>query len=205
MKSIDEIILATTNNISDNVLIEEAARLEIRSFRGKEENVMDRVIRAGDFLGADVIVEITGDCPIIDPNIIQRSISIFESYKYDYVANVLAPSYPDGMATQVLFLGTLKKSYMMTNERLDREHVTLHIRNNPEIFSQFNMQAPSNMFWPGLGLTLDEELDYYLIKNIIEHFGEANNLFGCDEVISYLKGNPELIEINKTVVRKGNT
>ena len=66
------------------------------------------------------------------------------------------------------------------------------------------MVASEDLYWPELGLTLDEQDDYLLIKNIIEHFGSSNSNFSCTEILKYLKENPELIEINKTVKRKGN-
>jgi len=82
--------------------------------------------------------------------------------------------------------------------------VTLHIRNNPEIFTHYNMIAPSKIRRPELGLTLDEIKDYELIKKIIEHFGDKNILFNCFEVINFIENNPELLFINNTVKRKGN-
>ena len=202
---IDEIVLATTVNIQDDSLVEEAKRLDISFYRGDEDNVMKRVIDAGDSANAEVLVEITGDCPIIDPSIIRQSIEIFISNRYDYVSNAQIRSYPDGMDTQVFLLDSLKKSYSMTSSPIDYEHVSLHIRNNPDIFSHFDMQAPKNLHWPELGLTLDEDKDFILIKNIIEHFGNKNSNFTCSDAIRYLKDNPSLVEINKSVDRKDNT
>jgi len=164
---IDEIVLATTTNSPDDLLVKEADKLGIKIHRGDENNVMKRVIEAGESVKADVIVEITGDCPIIDPKIIEESINIFKSNSYDYVSNALIRTYPDGMDTQVFLLSTLKNSYSMTNSEKDYEHVTLHIRNNPEIFTHYNMIAPSKIRRPELGLTLDEIKDYELIKKII--------------------------------------
>tara|TARA_Y100001968_G_C19442894_1_gene763572 strand:+ start:2130 stop:2864 length:735 start_codon:yes stop_codon:yes gene_type:complete len=202
---IDEIILATTINKEDDALVAEAEELNISTFRGDEDNVMKRVIDAAESRNGELVVEITADCPIIDPVIINESINIFISNNYDYVGNALVRSYPDGMDTQVFSLDTLKKSYSMTNSKLDYEHVTLHIRNNPKLFKHFDMIAPDNLYWPDLGLTLDEEKDYILIKKIIEHFGNNNNLFSCKEILDYLKINPDLLDINKSVKRKGNT
>ena len=202
---IDEIILATTINPQDQPLVDEAKKNDIGVFRGDEDNVMQRVIGAAESSRADVIVEITGDCPIIDPVIVKESIKIYLMNDYDYVSNARIRSYPDGMDTQVFSLETLKKSYSMTQSKLDYEHVTLHIRNNPNAFSHFDMVASEDLYWPELGLTLDEEKDYLLIKNIIEYFGNSNSNFSCAEILKYLRENPELIEINKTVKRKGNT
>ena len=202
--SLDEIVLATTINKTDDVLIQFAKKENIKYFRGSEEDVMLRVIEAGELINADIIVEITGDCPIIDPEIVEQTIRIFHSNKADYVSNGHIRSYPDGMDTQVFKLETLKHSASMTTDPLDREHVTLHIRNHPEHFSNINLVAPPELHWPELGLTLDEIDDYKLIKKIIEYFGPVNPRFSCLEVIQLLKKKSHWVEINQSVARKGD-
>ena len=204
--SIDQIVLATTTNPSDDPLEVLANTMSIPCYRGSEEDVMGRVIGAAEHGAADVVVEITGDCPIIDPEIVEQTIKMFRVHQADYVSNVHIRSYPDGMDTQVFLLETLKRSAAMTSDRLDREHVTLHIRNHPEIFSRVHLVAPPEIHWPELGLTLDEHSDYELLKQIIEHFDENNNLlYSCLDVVRFLRQFPEYAEINKDVVRKGNT
>ena len=206
VQSINQIILATTINDADLPLIELAKQLNISYFRGSEKNVMERVINAANSISGDVVVEITADCPIIDPEIVEQTISMFKVHKADYVSNALIRSSPDGMDTQVFSLDTLKRSSKMTNDPLDQEHVTLHIRNNPKIFSHVHLIAPPEIYWPELGLTLDELSDYKLIKKIIEHFEKKNNqLFSCNDVVRLLRKNPEYIKINSDVKRKGNT
>lgn len=204
--SIDTIVLATTVNVADEPLVDLAERLEIGVFRGDEDDVMQRVIDAAASANADLVVEITGDCPIIDPDIVEQTIRMFKVNRADYVSNALVRSYPDGMDTQVFRLETLERSAAMTNDRLDREHVTLHIRNHPELFTHVHLVAPPEIYWPELGLTLDERSDYELLKHIIEHFDSNNNpLFSCLDAVRYLRQFPKYAGINKDVVRKGNT
>mgnify|MGYP003973402553 FL=1 len=203
--SIDEIILATTVNSDDDILVEFAKEENIKYFRGSEEDVMLRVVEAADSVGADIVVEITGDCPIIDPQIVEQTILMYMANNVDYVSNGHIRSYPDGMDTQVFALNILKKSLSMTNELLDHEHVTLHIRNNPQLFTKINFVAPPELDWPELGLTLDEQHDYNLLKIIIEHFGQENPFFSCLDVVQFLKGRPELVAINAKVHRKGDS
>ena len=206
VKSLDQIVLATTTNDEDLPLIELAKKLNISFFRGSENDVMQRVIGAATSVNAEVVVEITGDCPIIDPEIVEQSIKMFKAHKVDYVSNAILRSYPDGMDTQVFRLDTLKRSAEMTNNPLDHEHVTLHIRNNPKIFSHLHLIAPPEIHWPELGLTLDELKDYELLKKIIENFFNKNNqLFSCTDVVRLLRLHPEYVKINKDVIRKGNT
>lgn len=203
--SIDQIVLATTMNKSDDKLAEFADSIGIQVYRGDEEDVLSRVIDAAESVGADTVVEITGDCPIIDPDLIEQALRSHSFNNVDYTSNVCVRSYPDGMDVQVFSLVTLKKSAQMTTESLDREHVTLHIRNNPRIFSRFHLIAGPLMHEPHLGLTLDEKPDYILLKEIIENLYHKNPLFGCREVLEFLDQRPELRKINRHVTRKGDS
>ncbi len=206
VQSIDNIVLATTNNEDDLQLVEIAKNLNISYYCGSEEDVMHRVIDAAASVKADVVVEVTGDCPIIDPEIVEQTIRMFNAHKVDYVSNAVIRSYPDGMDTQVFRLETLKRSAEITTDPLEREHVTLHIRNNPELFTHLHLLAPPEIHWPELGLTLDEFNDYELIKKIIEHFDTKDNpFFSCTDVVRFLRQYPDHIKINKDVRRKGNT
>jgi spore coat polysaccharide biosynthesis protein SpsF len=204
IKCIDEIILATTTNKTDDVLEIFAKEYNISCFRGSENNVLDRVINAGKKANADIIVEITGDCPIIDPSIVDQTIKIFINNNVHYVSNNHIRSYPDGMDVQVFKLQTLINSSKLTNDELDQEHVTLFIRNHPELFSKINLIAPFDLHWPELGITLDEESDFELLKKIIENFENKNKNFSCHDIIEFLISNPSLLELNKTVLRKGD-
>ena len=118
--SLGGIVLATTTNKTDDVLKEFSVKMGISCYRGSENDVMSRVIGAAESEGADIVVEITGDCPIIDPKIVEQTISVFKSNQVDYVSNGHIRSFPDGMDTQVFRLDALKRSAAMTNDRLDR-------------------------------------------------------------------------------------
>lgn len=203
--SIDGMVLATTTNPTDDVLETFAKNSGLAFFRGSEEDVMLRVIGAAESVGADVVVEITGDCPVIDPEIVEQVVRMFGVNQADYVNNCHIRSYPDGMDVQVFSLDALKRSAAMTDDALDHEHVTLHLRNNPQIFSQLHLVAPPALHWPQLGLTLDEPRDYELLKKIIEYFEPVNPLFGCRDVIELLRSKPDWVAVNQAVLRKGDT
>ena len=203
--SLDGIVLATTFNKADDVLEEFAKQVGMDCYRGSENDVMGRVIGAAESVDAEVVVEITGDCPIIDPQIVEQTIRMFKEHNADYVSNTQVRSYPDGMDTQVFLLNTLKRSAAMTDNLLDREHVSLHIRNHPELFSSVHLVAPPEIHWPELGLTLDEFKDFQLLKKIIEYLEPVNPLFSCLDIVRLLRTMPDWLEINQAVVRKGNT
>ena len=205
VKLIDEIVIATTTNPKDIEIINFSKKKKIKFYRGSEEDVMSRVIEAAEKVNADLIVEITGDCPIVDTSLVSQMINIFLNNNVDYVNNVDIRSYPDGMDVQVFKLETLKRSSVLTYNQKDREHVTLHIRKNPQLFSRINVVAPDELFCPKLGLTLDEYEDFILLKKIIENFfAKKKENFSCRDVLDFLNENEELLKINKKVKRKGD-
>ena len=201
---INAIVLATPKGKSHDPLIDLADHLEIAHYQGSEDNVMERVLEAAKQYSADIICEVLGDCPIIDPELVQQLIKTFLSNQVVYASNS-EHGLPDGMGAQVFYLSALEESYRMTNDLLDLEHVTLHIRKNKEMFSSLYLAAPDSLCWPQLGVTLDEESDYLLLKKIIECLYPTDHFFGCHDVIRTLIENPDWLSINEHVQRKGAT
>lgn len=203
--SLDAIVLATTVNADDDVLEAFAREEGIGFFRGSEEDVMSRVIGAAASADADIVVEITGDCPLVDPQIVEQVIRMFHAHQAAYVSNAHIRSFPDGMDVQVFRLETLRASAAMTDDPLDHEHVTLHIRNHPELFPPVHLVAPPEQHWPELGVTLDDPRDYALISRIMEHFGESHARASCLEIVRLLRAHPDWVALNQDVTRKGDT
>jgi spore coat polysaccharide biosynthesis protein SpsF len=201
--SIDAIVIATTTAAGDDAIERFCTDAGVGCYRGSPDDVMQRVLAAGEAFSADLIVEVTGDCPIADPDIIEQTIRMYRAHDVAYVSNCGVRSFPDGMEVQVFSLETLRRSARLTDAPLDREHVTLHIRNNPALFPQVNLVAPPSQHWPGLGLTLDEPGDFALISAVIEHFQDRPG-FGCADAIALLRARPELLELNRAVYRKGD-
>jgi len=203
VKSLDNIVMATTINKADDPLVKLSQEAEIKYYRGSENDVMSRVIEAAQSVSAEIIVSITGDCPLIDPQLIDQAIKTFTHNRCDYVNNAAIPGYPGGMNVQVYSLDSLIKSSKSTSDILDREHVTSHIFANPDLFLPIYLLPPPDLDYPEYTLELDEQSDYDLIKKIIEHFGENNITFSCKDIIDLLLKNPEWHDINKKVIRKG--
>ncbi|MDD5176141.1 MAG: glycosyltransferase family protein [Sterolibacterium sp.] len=202
--SLDAIVLATTAKPTDDPLAAFAAEQGIACFRGSEDDVMERVIGAAASVGAETVVEITGDCPLIDPQIVEQVIRLFLNNDCAYASNAHIRGYPDGMDVQVFRLESLRRSAAMTSDPTEHEHVTLHIRRHPELFRPIHLLPPHELDWPDLGLTLDEPADYRLIKTLVEYFGAENPLFSCREIIALLRSRPDLVAINSDVKRKGD-
>jgi spore coat polysaccharide biosynthesis protein SpsF len=203
--SLDRVILATTIGEGDNVLAELAGALGIGCFRGSEQDVLGRVLAAAAAESADLIVELTGDNPLIDPAIIETVIRTFVANDAEYVSNTHVKSFPDGMDVQVFRRETLARSASMTDQLLDREHVTLHMRRHPQLFRPIHVVAPPDLHWPELSVTLDERGDYELVRRVMEHLSPVNSLFGCHDIVKLLRANPAWLDLNRTVVRKGDS
>jgi spore coat polysaccharide biosynthesis protein SpsF len=205
VSEIDEIIVATTINLEDEIICRVANSAGAQFYRGSEEDVLSRVLEAAQKFNVDVIVEITGDCPIVDIGIVTEVLQNYLVNSYDYVSNSNIRSYPDGMDVQVFSRAALEKSSRIARSKLEREHVTLHIRQNPEFFSIHNLQAPLKFYNPTLGLTLDTEEDLVLLSKIILELEPSNKYFGLAEILTFLDSNPALFDINANVKRKGDT
>ncbi len=208
IKKIEEIIISTTKNKKDRPLINFCKRNKIKFYRGSEKNVLKRVYETAKLYKADVILFITGDCPIIDIKIINKVLNYFLKYKkkFDYVGNAFLRSFPDGMDVHVFHFKTLEKNFKMVNKRLEKEHVTLGIKNNSKKFKIKNLIAPKKLFWPELGLTLDEREDFILIRNLILHFKKQKKLFfDCKNIIDLLKyKKAHWVDLNSHIIRKGD-
>lgn len=199
---IDEIVLATTVNGTDDPIVELAKRIGVKVFRGSENDVLSRVLGAAGSVDADIIVEITGDCPLLDPAITSQVIDMYLLNRCDYASNLDPVSYPIGMDTQVFSIELLALADREGKSQEDREHVSWFIRRQPERFCKLHLPAPPELHWPTLGLTLDEKFDYDLIRQIFEHFYPVKSKFNCDDILRYLRENPSLLKINEDVKRK---
>jgi spore coat polysaccharide biosynthesis protein SpsF len=206
VRKIDKKIIATTTNFNDDKLVKWCKSKKISFYRGSEHNVLNRVYLAAKKYKLDVIVLITGDCPLVDHNIISQVLLTYLNNKADYVSNAHIRTYPDGMDVQVINFNSLKKSTQIAKSNLEKEHVTLNIRRNPKIFKHLYVMAPEKLHLPKLGLTLDEKEDFILIKKIINHFYKKKNYsFSCEQIVDLLKIKKNWIKINSSVKRKGDT
>ena len=203
--SLDEIVIATTTNAADQSIVDFAQEHGVACFRGSEDDVLARVIGAGESAQADVVVDITGDCPVIDPDLVEQTIRMFLAHEVDYVSNSIIRSYPDGMDTQVMSMQALRNSAEMTQDPLNREHVSRFIWQHPERYRIVNLVAPPSLHWPELGLTLDEVGDYNLLRKLIETLAPAKPLFGCGDMIAFLRAEPQWLAMNRDVLRKGDS
>jgi len=180
VKQINKIVLATTINKTDDCIVTLAKKLKIGYYRGSEDDVLTRVLSAAKKNHADIIVELTGDCPLIDPEIISQVIDCFLCNKCDYVSNSY---YPTGISVQVFSLVALKKANHEGLTLQDREHVSLYIVKNPDKFKQITLSPPPKLKRPDIILTLDWPKDYKLIKTVLKKLYPKNKNFSCYDIV----------------------
>ena len=195
-KKIDKIVIATTNRKEDDAVEKLCRKIRIDCFRGSAEDVLDRYWQcAQKYPEFENIVRITGDCPLIDPKVIDKVISFFEKEKMDYASNVLVETYPDGMDVEIFTRAALKESTEKAKLPSEREHVTLYIRNNP-IFSKTNFAHKENL--SRFRLTVDNQEDLEVIKFLIENTAPTA---GFQKYVSLLEKNPEIMAKNSKIKR----
>jgi len=200
VKKSNLIVLATTINPADDVLMDFAVKEHLPFFRGSEEDVLDRFLQAGRIYSADVLVRITADCPLIDPALIDEIIDFFLSHSYDYVSNVLSRTYPRGMDVEVFSMPSFEKVSQMAKQADEREHVTPYYYRHKELFKLGYVRSPVDYSY--LRLTVDTPDDFTLIKTILEEIYPSNPNFTLQDLLDQFKKHPEWLAINAHVEHK---
>jgi spore coat polysaccharide biosynthesis protein SpsF len=194
--SVDRVVLATTVNDTDDPLVALADELGIGWHRGSEEDVLGRVLDTARAHDIDAIVELTGDCCFMAPGVVEEVIQHYLGSEADYVANFLEPSYPSGMQAQIYATDILADVDGRTDNPDDREHVSLFIYRNPEIYRVENVRAPASLTAPDINLTLDWAEDLDLMRQVHDALAPGNPHFGVAEIVGLFRRQPDLKAIN---------
>ena len=196
---IDELVLLTSDEASDDELEKIVSESGFSTFRGSKDNVLERFYNCAkvlDLHSIDIIVRLTGDCPIHDATIIDELIKAFLESDFDYIANSVEPIYPDGLDAEVFTFDALKKAYNGAKKLSEIEHVTPYIRESG-LFKTADLKK--EVIHPEWRLTVDEPTDFTVIENIYNHFG--TNEFTFDDIVSYIEKNPNIINLNSAINR----
>ncbi|MEO6695332.1 MAG: glycosyltransferase family protein [Ignavibacteria bacterium] len=210
-KYIDEIIIASTTNQLDDSIEDLGNKLNIYVHRGSEDDVLGRVVQAVEAVNGDIIVEITGDCPLMDPEVIDNVVSQYlNNYPdYDYVTNIgyienSVREIPIGMDVRVFTYKDLKQISETTNDPEDREHVSLYFfRTGKDEYKLHNVETPAKWkrdYKPRLALDTTEDLKF--IRKIFEGLSKEKTEFGLEDILKYLDRNRDLLKINSGVIQK---
>jgi spore coat polysaccharide biosynthesis protein SpsF len=201
VEALDEVVIATTSETSSEPIVALADRLGIGCFRGSEEDVLARVLGAAQAYEADLIVETTGDCPLIDPGVIAHVIARFHDGDVDYCSNTMERTYPRGMDVQAFPTAVLAEVAELTNDPADREHVSLYIYEHPERY-RLRSVVSERPETGALRLTVDTPEDYELIRTIFETLYPGDPAFDLDAILALFDEQPELADLNRHVEQK---
>ena len=204
-KYIDKVIVATTTNEEDDVILEETKRLGCLCYRGKSEDVLDRVTRAALTKDATTIVEITADCPLIHHSVVDPVIEAFKEYRPDIATNFIPQTYPKGYEVRVFGITRLKRLNEIVDNPVDRQHVSTALFWNPQTkgnYTVHNVEAPPESTRPELAVTLDTPEDLEMIRKVFAIARETNLDLTPENVCMLFNLYPFLYNDVAKVVRK---
>jgi spore coat polysaccharide biosynthesis protein SpsF len=202
-KEIDQIVLSTADNRANDPLAKLARAIGLGYYRGSENDLVSRIYETAKKFKADAIVRITGDCPLVDPALVDKMIKIYrkKSPNMDYVSNVLPPTFPDGSDIEIISTKTLKRLDREVKNPLYREWITTTIMENPKKFKIYTLKNGKNLSF--LRLTVDYPEDFKLAKIIFSRLHKEDRVFSLKDILALLKKEPALIKINEKRVDKG--
>jgi len=196
-KIIKEIIVATSDNKSDDKIAELCRRNKIKYFRGSHEDVLDRYYQAAKKFKIKHICRLTADCPFIDPEIIDQVAKIYLDKKYDYISTGrIKITFPDGIDTEIFSFDALEKAWRDATALSEREHVTPYIWKNSKKFKIYTLNSEKDFSF--MRWTVDEERDLRFVREVYKKINKDDGFYMRD-IIELLKKNPELMKINGSI------
>ncbi|MXQ54255.1 cytidylyltransferase domain-containing protein [Shimazuella alba] len=200
---IHQIVIATTNKESEQPIIDLCNRLSVAYHRGSEQDVLLRYWEAAMRYKATVVVRLTSDCPLIDPKIIDASITKYLSKinLYDYVSNTIERTFPRGLDVEVMSMKALDQANREARNIVHREHVTPYIYLHPDKFTLGSVKNPLDV--SSYRLTVDTKEDFQLIKRLIHYFSDKKiESVTFEDIICLLQKKPEWNLINSHIEQK---
>ncbi len=200
--TVDEVVIATTVEPADEVIVNLCIERGWACFRGSETDVLDRYYRTAQIHQADIIVRITSDCPLIEPEVIDRVVQEFlqRQPQVDYASNTLSDSrtFPRGLDTEVMNFEGLERAWREDDNPAWREHVTPYLYRNPNLFWLF--RVTNEVDYSHLRWTVDTPEDLAFVRRVYDHFGHDH--FSWCEVLATLDKYPEWMAINRDIQQK---
>lgn len=196
-REVNQVVVATSVDECNKPLVAHVRMLGYACEQGSEHDVLDRFVQAGRAHRADVVVRITGDCPLVDPGLVDEVIRRFNAAGVEYFSNVNPPTYPDGLDIEVCTFAALDRASRETKKPFDREHVTPYLR-EPGRFKAAAMQHSQDL--SALRWTVDEPADFAVIEKVFRHFHPRMD-FTWGEVLSLQQQQPDMFSINEHLVR----
>jgi glutamate-1-semialdehyde 2,1-aminomutase/spore coat polysaccharide biosynthesis protein SpsF len=201
IRAVDQVVVATTIEPADDAIAAFCAEYEIAVFRGSESDVLDRYYQAAKSFAAETIVRVTADCPVLDPEVVDRVMDVYRAGGYDYVTNGLVFTYPDGLEVEVFSFAALEKTWREARKPGDREHVSMYMQTSG-LFRVENVENEADLSPRNLRWTVDEPEDLAFIRAVYERlWSERRPFFGLADILKLLDEEPELQAINGGFIR----
>jgi spore coat polysaccharide biosynthesis protein SpsF len=190
---LDGVVIATTERPEDDPIRELTRDLDVACYSGSVDDVLGRTLAAAKSVGARTIVQVTGDCPLVDGEIVAEAVAAYAAEGADYVSNRLyGYTYPDGYDVEVFGVSLLEEVDAATQEPYDREHVTPYVYAHPERYRLFGVEATGRRRRPDLHLSLDTAEDVAVIQEIYEALWKPERDFGIEDVLDLLDSRADL-------------
>lgn len=198
----DELVIATTTNATDDVIAGLCLQQDLACYRGSEHDVLSRYAGAAQTHGADLVVRVTADCPLLDAELVDRMIATYKenACTCDYLSNMLEPTFPYGMAVEVFPNSILQAAHAEATQDAEREHVTPFIYWNPQRFRLMAFRHQTDLSrhrW-----TVDTAEDYALVKMLFDSLYPANPAFVMENVLGLLQEHPDWSGINRNIAQR---
>jgi spore coat polysaccharide biosynthesis protein SpsF len=191
-RSIDLVAVITSIHEDDDAIGMLCEENGIPCFRGSLDDVLDRYYQAAIYFQADIVVRLTADCPLLDPAIIEQVVKTFKQNSFDYVANIVEVTYPDGLDTEVFRFETLERAWKEARLKSEREHVTVYILKHPELFRLGSVKQEQDL--SAIRWTVDTSQDLKFVRTIYSFFQDAD--FGMHDILKLMKEHPEITKIH---------
>lgn len=196
---ISRLIVATSNEASDDPLAKLCGELGIACFRGSLDDVLDRFYQAAKTFPTEHVLRLTGDCPLAAPEVIDGCIDFHLAGNYDYSTNALHETFPDGLDVEVFRFSCLEEAWKEARLPSEREHVTPFIHRRPERYRIGHYQQAQNL--SGLRWTVDRAEDFQLVEAVYKELYPAKPAFTTADILALLERRPELVTLNANLTR----
>jgi spore coat polysaccharide biosynthesis protein SpsF len=193
------VIVATTGEALDEPIRRLAEELDVPCHSGSVDDVLDRTLAAARAVRAQTIVQVTGDCPLVEPELVAQAVELYRIERPDYVSTVLGgETFPVGLDVEVFSTDLLVEVESLTDDARDREHVSIYIYEHPERFRCLGIEAVGHRSRPDLRLCIDTAEDLEVVGAVYDALWPTNATFGIDDVIDFLDRHPQLARLNRS-------
>ncbi|HKA17026.1 MAG TPA: glycosyltransferase family protein [Blastocatellia bacterium] len=197
-----DLVVATTTSPDDDRIRDLCRTADVRCVSGHPTDLLERHYQAAISLGADAVVKIPSDCPLIDPAVVDRVLSFYSENpsRFDYVSNLHPPSYPDGNDVEVMSMAALERAWIEANRSFEREHTTPFLWDRPKQFRIGNVKWETGLDYSmSHRWTVDYVEDYAMVSAVYDElWSQSKPVFSINDILSFLADHPDVPALNKS-------